>query len=149
MVANHMTPFARVLSLLRPDLRDIWIVVIFAVAIGILNLSVPVVAMAVVNTAALQTLGQQVLVLSAALFVALALAAFMQLLQTITVEYIQQRIFVRVVDDLAYRLPRVDSQAFDEQHGPGALVSTVYELLTERGIPSRAWPERSANVLLQ
>lgn len=29
----------------------------------------------------------------------------------------------------------------DEQHGPGALVSTVYELLTERGIRGRAWPE--------
>ena len=126
---HRMTPLARVLSLLRPDLRDIWIVVIFAVAIGVLNLSVPVVAMAVVNTAALQTLGQQVLVLSAALFVALALAAFMQLLQTITVEYIQQRIFVRVVDDLAYRLPRVDSQAFDEQHGP-ELVNRFFDVLT-------------------
>lgn len=29
----------------------------------------------------------------------------------------------------------------DEAHGPGALVSTIYQLLTERGLPSRAWPE--------
>ena len=28
----------------------------------------------------------------------------------------------------------------DAQHGPGALVSAVYELLTERGLGSRAWP---------
>lgn len=27
----------------------------------------------------------------------------------------------------------------DLHHGPGALVSTVYELLTERGIPSKGW----------
>ena len=27
----------------------------------------------------------------------------------------------------------------DTAHGPGALVSTIYELLTERGIPSRPW----------
>ncbi len=28
----------------------------------------------------------------------------------------------------------------DTIHGPGALVSTVYELLTERGLATRAWP---------
>ncbi len=28
----------------------------------------------------------------------------------------------------------------DEGRGPGALVSTMYELLTERGLPSRGWP---------
>ncbi len=29
----------------------------------------------------------------------------------------------------------------DEARGPGALVSTIYELLTERGLPSRGWPK--------
>ncbi len=28
----------------------------------------------------------------------------------------------------------------DEAHGPGALVSTIYALLTERGLASRMWP---------
>ena len=28
----------------------------------------------------------------------------------------------------------------DLAHGPAALVSTIYELLTERGLPSREWP---------
>ena len=30
-------------------------------------------------------------------------------------------------------------------NGPGALVSTIYELLTERGLISRDWPEPSAS----
>ncbi len=29
----------------------------------------------------------------------------------------------------------------DESRGPGGLVSAIYQLLTERGLPSRAWPE--------
>jgi hypothetical protein len=29
----------------------------------------------------------------------------------------------------------------DDGEGPGALVSTIYELLTERGLESREWPE--------
>ena len=28
----------------------------------------------------------------------------------------------------------------DSVHGPGALVSTIYELLTERGLGTRDWP---------
>lgn len=36
----------------------------------------------------------------------------------------------------------------DIQNGPGALVSTIYELLTERGLPSRAWPEDARERLL-
>jgi hypothetical protein len=30
----------------------------------------------------------------------------------------------------------------DETRGPGALVSAIYQLLTERGLPSMAWPEQ-------
>ncbi len=127
--ARHMPPLRRVLTLLRPDSRDIWIVVLFAIAIGVFSLVAPVVAMAVVNLAALQTLGQQVIVLSLALLVALGLAAFLQILQTVTVEYLQQRIFVRVADDLTYRLPRADTTAFDKQHGP-ELLNRFFDVLT-------------------
>jgi ABC-type bacteriocin/lantibiotic exporter with double-glycine peptidase domain len=127
--AHHMPPLKRVLTLLNPDRRDIWVVVLFAIGIGVFSLVAPVVAMAVVNLAALQTLGQQVIVLSVALLAALGLAAFLQVLQTITVEYLQQRIFVRVADDLTYRLPRADTTAFDKQHGP-ELLNRFFDVLT-------------------
>ena len=37
----------------------------------------------------------------------------------------------------------------DEAHGPGALVSTIYQLLMEKGLPSRAWPEHPEATWLQ
>ncbi|MCU0706101.1 MAG: ABC transporter ATP-binding protein/permease, partial [Fimbriiglobus sp.] len=126
---HHMPPLRRVLTLLKPDRRDLWVVILFAVGIGVFSLVAPVVAMAVVNLAALQTLGQQVIVLSLALLAALGIAAFLQILQTITVEYLQQRIFVRVADDLTYRLPRADTAAFDRQHGP-ELLNRFFDVLT-------------------
>ncbi len=36
-----------------------------------------------------------------------------------------------------------------EEHGPAKLVSTIYELLTERGLESRAWPMDGAGHWLQ
>ena len=131
MSTTHATvsPLRRVFQLLAPDRRDIAIVVVFAVAIGLFNLVTPVVAMAVVNTAAQQTLTQQVIVLSIALLVALGLSAFLTVLQNVVVEYLQQRIFVRVADDLAYRLPRADVAAFDRIHGP-ELLNRFFDVLT-------------------
>ncbi len=126
---DHVPPLTRVFKLLAPDRRDIIIVMVFAVAIGLFNLVTPVVAMAVVNTAAQQTLAQQVIVLSIALLVALSLAAFLQILQNFVVEFLQQRIFVRVADDLAFRLPRADLMAFDQTHGP-ELLNRFFDVLT-------------------
>lgn len=126
---SHLSPFRRLLSLLQPEVRDLRIVLLFAVGVGVFTLATPIVAMAVVNTAALGTLLQQLIVLCSALFVALGLAAALQLLQTVVVESIQRRIFVRVAGDLAYRLPRVDLRAFDQQHGP-ELVNRFFDVLT-------------------
>lgn len=37
----------------------------------------------------------------------------------------------------------------DAIHGPGALVSTIYGLLTERGIPSRSWASNDGREWIQ
>lgn len=37
----------------------------------------------------------------------------------------------------------------DVEHGPGALVATIYELLTERGLESRGWPVTDLNLPVQ
>ena len=127
--AHHPPPFRRLLGLLAPESADLGVVLMFAVGVGVLTLTTPVVAMAVVNTVALGTLLQQLVVLCVALFVALALAGLLQVLQTVTVEYLQRRVFVRVAADLAYRLPRVDVRAFDTQSGP-ELVNRFFDVLT-------------------
>lgn len=128
--AHHgPSPFRRLIRLLRPDWRDLWLVVIYAIGVGVLSLAIPITAMAVVNTTALSTLLQQLLVLCLALFVCLVLAAVLRALQNVVVEFLQQRLFVRVVADLAHRLPRVEIQAFDRQHGP-ELVNRFFDVLT-------------------
>lgn len=122
-------PWRRLLALLQPEMADVRMVIVYALGVGVLSLAVPITAMAVVNTTALATLVQQLIVLCIALIAALSLAAFLRVLQAVVVEYLQQRIFVRVVADLSHRLPRVDIQAFDRQHGP-ELVNRFFDVLT-------------------
>ena len=126
---HHISPLARLWSLLRAERRDLILVVIYAIGVGLFSLATPLTAMAVVNTAAMATLLQQLIVFCIVLFISLGLSAFLRALKTVVVEYLQQRIFVRVVGDLAYRLPRVDVRAFDREHGP-ELVNRFFDVLT-------------------
>jgi len=128
--AHHgQPPLLRLWGLILTERRDLWLVVLYAMAVGILGLATPITVMAVVNTAAMATLLQQLVVLCLILLVCLGLAALLRILQNVIVEFMQQRIFVRVVIDLAHRLPRVDLKAFDRAHGP-ELVNRFFDVLT-------------------
>jgi ABC-type bacteriocin/lantibiotic exporter with double-glycine peptidase domain len=85
--------------------------------------------MIVVNTTAMGTLVQQLIVVCLVLLTALFLAAVLRTLQLVVVEFLQRRIFVRMVADLSHRLPHVDVKAFDRQHGP-ELVNRFFDVLT-------------------
>lgn len=131
MSTNHYspTPLRRLWTLLQSESRELWIVVMFAIGVGILNLAIPIAVMAVVNTTALATLTQQLIVLCIGLLIALGLASCLRMLKNIVVEFIQRRIFVRVVNDLSFRLPRLNVAALDQEHAP-ELVNRFFDVLT-------------------
>ncbi len=108
---------------------DIWVVVIYSVAIGLLSLVVPIATQSLVNTIAFGTLLQPLLVLSLLVLLGLAFAAILKVLRSHVVEVMQRRIFVRVSNDAIERLLRVRIQAFDDDHGP-ELVNRFFEVVT-------------------
>ncbi len=124
-----MSPLKRLIGLIRPEGGDIRVVVAFAVGVGVLSLATPLAVEALVTTVAMNLLVQQLVVLSFVLLVCLSLAAAMRALQTCVVEAIQQRVFVRVTSDLAYRLPRVRVDALDREYGP-ELVNRFFDVVT-------------------
>ncbi|HMP02974.1 MAG TPA: ATP-binding cassette domain-containing protein [Gemmatales bacterium] len=122
-------PLRRLLGLLRPEWRDIFIVVIYALGIGVLSLATPITAAALVNNVAFGIMLQPLIVLCIVLAICLFAAAMIRLAKHFVVEGLQQRLFARVVADLAWRLPRVRATAFDRQHGP-ELVNRFFDVLT-------------------
>jgi ABC-type bacteriocin/lantibiotic exporter with double-glycine peptidase domain len=122
-------PFRRLLALIRPEARDVGVVVVFAFAVGLLSLATPLAVESLVSTVSMSLLTQQLVVLSLVLLACLSLAAAIRGLQTFVVEILQRRLFVRVASDLAYRLPRVRIDAYDREHGP-ELVNRFFEVLT-------------------
>lgn len=122
-------PFNRLISLFMPEKRDLWILLIFSAIVGLLALATPVAVEVLVNTVAFGRYLQPVIILAVLLFTFLLFAAAMRALIIFVAEVLQRRIFIRVVEDLAYRLPRVEQEEFDNVHGP-ELTNRFFDVVT-------------------
>ncbi|TWT38881.1 peptidase domain-containing ABC transporter [Blastopirellula retiformator] len=126
---NGLKPLARVISLFMPERKDLWILLIFSSLVGLLAFATPVAVEVLVNTVAFGRYLQPIIILAMLLFVFLAFAAAMRGLVAFVAEVLQRRIFIRVVEDLAYRLPRVQQSEFDAHHGP-ELTNRFFDVVT-------------------
>lgn len=122
-------PARRLWQIVRPDRPDLWSIVVFGIVVGTFSLATPIAVQQLVNSVALGGLLQPVVVLALLLLVGLAFAAGLTAIQAFVAEIVQRRIFVRVVADLARRIPRVRVHAFDGRHGP-EVVNRFFDVLT-------------------
>ncbi len=126
---STLSPLRRLWRLLAPERRDMAIVVVFAIGAGVLALATPVAVQALVNIVSFGGMNQPLLILSILLFGFLSLAGAIRAMKVYMVEILQRRLFVRIVTDLGYRLPRVHVESFDRHHGP-ELVNRFFDVLT-------------------
>jgi len=122
------SPFGRVLSLLRAERADVWVVLVFALVSGLLGITTPLAVEALVNTVAFGRFLQPVIVLSLMLLAFLLFQAAVKALQTFVVEIIQRRLFARIAADLSFRLPRTTADAFAGTYPP-ELVNRFFDIV--------------------
>jgi len=130
---HHPSPIARFFGLMRPEASDIATILIFSLVTGLLYLALPLAINGVVGNLAFGTQStpfQQALIfITLALTGCLVLSAIIRGLQYVVAEHIQRRIFVRLAADLAWRLPRVRTRAFDGVHAP-EMVNRFLDVVT-------------------
>jgi len=129
------TAHQRLVQLVWPDRADLGSIVAFGVVVGALTLATPLAVQQLVSSVALGGLLQPLVVLSLLLLAGLGFSATLTALQAFVAEVVQRRIFVRVVGELAYRLPRVRLDAFDRQEGP-ELVNRFFDVMTIQKVGS-------------
>ncbi len=123
------TPWQRLRAVLAPERGDLWVVLLYGIAVGVLSLVVPIAAQSLVNTAAFGTLLQPVVVLALVVFGMLVLAGGLRGLQVTVAERLQQRLFARMAIDVAHRLARTRQSAWDEHQGT-ELVNRFLDVMT-------------------
>lgn len=132
---GSVSPIERLREICRPDRGDLWAIVVFGMLVGLMTLAIPLAVQQLVNSVALGGLIQPVVVLALLLLGCLGFSAVLTGLEAFVAEIVQRRIFVRVVADLAHRLPRVNLGAYDRRNGP-ELVNRFFDVVTVQKIGS-------------
>ena len=126
---THPTPVVRLWRMLRPEMNDIWVLLVLALVIGILATAVPLAGQQLVRTVTFGTLYQPIVVLTLLLLLFLGFRGALQALNVFVVELIQQRLFARTVAELSLRLLKSDYMALRQANGP-ELVNRFLDIAT-------------------
>ena len=130
---HHPSPVRRVFALMRPEMPELWTIVIFSAITGLLYLALPLAINAFISNLGFGTTSgpfvQGLAVISGVLFLCLAVAGALRGMQHVVAEVIQRRIFVRLGTELSHRLPRIDLEAIDGMHAP-ELVNRFLDVIT-------------------
>ena len=127
--SHHLPPWRRFLQLLRPEASDMVTIVVYGAAGAVLTLAVPLTVDALISNLTFGTLLTPLVVLVGVLLGCLVLQGLLRALQVYVAEVIERRIFVRVAGDLAWRVPRVQINAFDRRSGP-ELLNRFFDTIT-------------------
>ncbi|HVJ93062.1 MAG TPA: ABC transporter ATP-binding protein [Labilithrix sp.] len=127
--ARPLSPVERLRRLAALEHGDLTVIVVYAVAIGLVSLAVPIAAQSLVNTVAFTALLQPLVVLSALVLLGLFAAGALRAFQYRVVETLQQRFFVRLTHDSARRITRSDVRAFADQ-GATEVMNRFFDVAT-------------------
>lgn len=115
---TSITPRHRLFALLQLEKNDLWVAVVFSLAIGVLSLAVPVATQALVNTVAFGIVMQPLYILSLLVLGLLVVSAFLQMYRFRVVELLQRRVLVRLSSESVHRLLNCRTDVLRLQNGP-------------------------------
>ena len=108
----------RAFKLLHGEGRDIAVIFLYALAVGLCTLAIPVGVQAIVNSVAFGVILQPLIVVTSLVGGVLLFAGTMWVLQLTVVELLQRRLIVRLSLSLAARIPHVEYEQFQNKYGP-------------------------------
>lgn len=113
-----MTPFKRLLSMLKPDNGEIRNVYIFAAFSGVVGLGLPIGIQAIVNFIQMGRVSTSWIVLVVLVMLAIIVSGLLNIAQMRITENLQQRIFVRSALDFTDRIPLINAEALTNKYAP-------------------------------
>jgi ABC-type bacteriocin/lantibiotic exporter with double-glycine peptidase domain len=135
MPENVLQPVQRLFRLLQVDKKEISQVYIYALFIGLVNLSLPLGIQAIINLIQGGEVSTAWFVLVVFVILGILFTGVFQLMQLRIVENIAQRIFSRASFEFAYRIPRIQYKALYKYYAP-ELANRFFDTVTiQKGLP--------------
>lgn len=130
-----MTPWERLLSLMKLEQKDIYKILLYAAFAGLVGLSLPLGVQAVINLVVGGQFNASIIILISLVLLGVIFQGIIRYMQLRIAEDLQQRIYTRSSFELIYRFPRIQSQALDG-HYPPELANRFFDtMVIQKGLP--------------
>lgn len=129
MVNQRLTPWQRLLGLLKLEKKDIFQIFYYAIFGGVVTLSLPLGIQAIINLIQGAQVSTSWVVLVIVVTLGVVFSGALQLMQLRIIETIQQRIFLRASFELSYRFPKIKMSELRNYYPP-ELANRFFDTLT-------------------
>ena len=115
---NKLTPIQRFWLLLKPDKKEIRNVYVYAVFLGVVNLSLPIGIQSIIYIIQGGQISTSWVVLVIFVMAGVAFSGILQIYQLRITENLQQKIFTRAAFEFTYRIPKIKVEALYKHYAP-------------------------------
>lgn len=135
MEKTKLTPLKRFWLLLKPDKIEIRNIYIYAIFIGLINLSLPIGIQAIINLIQGGAVSTSWIVLIFFVVGGIALSGILQIKQLHITENLQQKIFSRAAFEFAFRIPRIKLERLHKHYAP-ELMNRFFDIVSvQKALP--------------
>ncbi len=113
-----LTPFKRLINLLKTDKNEIYSIYLYAIFNGLVNLSLPLGIQAIVNLITGGEVSTAWIILVIVVITGILVTGILQVMQLTISENLQQKLFVKSAFEFAYRIPRMKLESVDKYYLP-------------------------------
>ncbi|TAF63468.1 MAG: ATP-binding cassette domain-containing protein [Cytophagales bacterium] len=134
-VNKPLSPFQRLVRLLRGERRDMWTIYIYAIIVGLVNLSLPLGIQATISLISGGMIFSSVIVLIGLVILGILIGGGLQIMQITMVEVLQQRVLAKAAFEMVFRITKIRTEALMKYYPP-ELMNRFFDVLTiQKGLP--------------
>lgn len=133
--SERTTPGKRFIQLLATEKKDIGYILLYALAIGLLSLALPLGLQSTIEFVSGGVFFSSIYILIGLVILGVLATGVLQIVQITIVEQLQRRVFVKAALEFAYRIPRLRLEAIAKNYAP-ELVNRFFDIITiQKGLP--------------
>ncbi len=133
--SKELTPLQRLFRLLRSERKEIIYAYIYAFAVSLISLSLPLGIQATVSMISGGMVFSSVIVLIALIIIGIIVSGSLQVMQITIIEVLQQRVFAKSAFELAFRMNKIRTEALSKYYPP-ELMNRFFDIVNiQKGLP--------------
>lgn len=131
---EKITPVMRFWRYIKSEKKDIWIIYVYALVVGLIGLSLPLGIQAVIQMISGGVLYDTAILIIILVLLGVAATGGLQVMQIYMVEVLQRRLFAKATFEFAYRLPRIKADELQGSYTPEVVNRFFDVVLLQKGI---------------